>query len=156
MASTSPTPSFLAPGAAAALAARMHALAPDTPRLWGSMSAHQMLVHCADQVRVSTGRKPLTSLRVPRFLRPVLKWLVIRPGGFKPNMRTMKELDPAHAMTSPTEFAADRAALLALIAPAAFDGQPGVDHPLFGYLPREEFGRVTWQHLDHHLRQFGV
>ncbi len=152
---TSATPSFLAAPVYHELTTRLGALTPATPRQWGSMSAHQMLVHCADQVRVSTGRKPLTSLRVPRLLRPLLKWLFVKPEGFKKNMRTMKELDPNAAMTAPTEFNADRAALLALLDPAAYAGQAGVDHPLFGYLPADEFGRLTWQHLDHHLRQFG-
>lgn len=153
---TSDSPSFLEPATYAAIGARLAALTPTTPREWGTMSAHQMLVHCADQVRVSTGQKPLTSLRIPRLLRPLLKWLFVRPGGFKKNMRTMKELDANAAMTAPTEFAADRAALLALLDPAAYAGQTGVDHPLFGYLPTAEFGRLTWLHLDHHLRQFGV
>lgn len=150
------SPSFLASPASAALAERLAALTPTTARQWGTMSAHQVLVHCADQVRVSIGVKPLTSLRIPRWLRPLLKWVVVRPGGFKKNMRTMKELDPAAAMTPLTEFDADRAALLALLDPARYAGQAGVDHPLFGYLPADEFGRLTWQHLDHHLRQFGV
>lgn len=152
-----PAASFLDPAAQTTLRARIAALTPTTPRQWGTMTAHQMLVHCADQIRVSTGLRPLTSLRIPRFLRPLMKWLfVTRPGGFKRNMRTMKELDANAAMSKPTEFAADRAALLALLDPARYDGHAGVDHPLFGYLPREEFGRLTASHLDHHLRQFGV
>ncbi|MBC7447453.1 MAG: DUF1569 domain-containing protein [Hymenobacteraceae bacterium] len=151
------SPSFLDPATFTALSMRLEALTPNTPRQWGTMSAHQMLVHCADQVRVSTGRKPLTSLRIPRFLRPFLKWLFItRTNGFKKNMRTMKELDANAAMTTLANFAADRFTLLALLDPAAYAGQAGVDHPLFGYLPTAEFGRITWQHLDHHLRQFGV
>ncbi len=151
-----PTFSFLEPTAAAALQARLAALTPTTPRHWGTMNAHQMLVHCADQVRVSTGAKPLTSLRIPRFLRPVLKWLVVKPQGFKRNMRTMKELDANADMTLLTDFSTDRTALLALLHPAGYAEQAGIEHPLFGYLPIDEFGRLTWQHLDHHLRQFGV
>ena len=151
------SPSFLASPAYAALVGRLAALTPATPRQWGSMSAHQMLVHCADQVRVSTGLKPLTSLRIPRLFRPLIKWLfVTRPKGFKQNMPTMKELDANAGMTILTDFAADRAELLSLLDPKRYAGQTGVDPPLFGYLPADEFGRLTWQHLDHHLRQFGV
>jgi hypothetical protein len=29
-------------------------------------------------------------------------------------------------------------------------------HPFFGQMSRTEWGRLTWKHLDHHLRQFGV
>ncbi len=151
------TPSFLNPTDHAALLTRIAQLTPETPRQWGTMSAHQMLVHCTDQIRVSTGLKPLKSLSIPKFLRPLMKWFFItRTDGFKPNMRTMKELDANAAMTTPTEFTADRAALLALLDPARYATTPGVDHPLFGYLPSAEFGNITWKHLDHHLRQFGV
>ncbi len=153
-----PPASFLDPISQAALRARLDALTPTTTRHWGTMTAHQMLVHCADQIRVSTGLRPLTSVRIPRLLRPLVKWFFITRGGgsFKPNMRTMKELDANAAMSKPTEFAADRAALVALLDPARYAGQAGIDHPLFGYLPLAEFGRLTASHLDHHLRQFGL
>jgi hypothetical protein len=29
-------------------------------------------------------------------------------------------------------------------------------HPAFGSLGRRGWGVLTWRHLDHHLRQFGV
>ena len=29
-------------------------------------------------------------------------------------------------------------------------------HPFFGELSLEEWGRLQWKHLDHHLRQFSV
>ncbi len=29
-------------------------------------------------------------------------------------------------------------------------------HPLFGPLSGEEWGALSWKHLDYHLRQFGV
>ena len=120
------------------------------------MTAGQMLVHCADQLRVSRGDKPVTSVRVPSFLKPLMKWyFVSRLRAFKPGMRTLKELDAASGMTALTTFEADRVALLTLLEPARYDLH-GVDHPLFGRLTAREFGEVSWKHLDHHLRQFGA
>jgi hypothetical protein len=29
-------------------------------------------------------------------------------------------------------------------------------HPAFGNLTTKQWGRSTWMHMDHHLRQFGV
>jgi hypothetical protein len=151
------SPSFLDPAAQAQLLARLATLTPDTPRQWGTMSAQQMIVHCADQIRISTGIKPLKSIYIPPFLRPLMKWFFItRTNGFKKNMRTMKELDANAGLTALTDFEHDRANLIALLAPKRFEGSAGFEHPLFGYLPIADFGRLTWQHLDHHLRQFGV
>ena len=33
------------------------------------------------------------------------------------------------------------------------DWQP---HPAFGKLSKEQWGKMQYKHLDHHLRQFGV
>jgi hypothetical protein len=32
----------------------------------------------------------------------------------------------------------------------------GLVHPFFGRLSGDEWGRLIYKHLDHHLRQFGV
>ncbi|MBD2767956.1 DUF1569 domain-containing protein [Hymenobacter sp. BT664] len=147
---------FLTPSDHAALVARIRALRPDSPRQWGKMTAGQMLVHCADQLRVSRGEKPITSVRIPGFLKPLLKWLLVsRLKEFKPGTRTIKELAAESGMSAPTTFAADQAALLELLDPACY-APSGVEHPLFGHLTAQEFGEVSWKHLDHHLRQFGV
>jgi hypothetical protein len=147
---------FLDPSANKALISRFFTLMPDAPPRWGTMTAGQMLVHCADQLRVSRGEKPVTSLRVPGFLKPLLKWyFVTRLQQFKPNMKTMYELDAKGGMTPPVSFATDHATLLGLLAPASYS-PAGVEHPVFGNLSAQEFGEITWKHLDHHLRQFGV
>jgi hypothetical protein len=147
---------FLDPSENKALISRLFTLMPDSQRRWGTMTAGQMLVHCADQLRVSRGEKPVTSLRVPGLLRPLLKWFfVTRMKEFKPNMKTMYELDSKGGMTPPVNFAADHATLISLLSPARYSYQ-GIDHPLFGHMSAQEFGEVTWKHLDHHLRQFGA
>lgn len=147
---------FLAASDNAALCARIQQLRPDSTRHWGKMTAGQMVVHCTDQLRVSRGEKAVTSTRIPGFLKPLVKWLVVsRLKAFKPGMRTLKELDAEAGMTPPTTFEADRALLLSLLEREKY-GPQGVEHPVFGHLTAQEFGEVTWKHLDHHLRQFGV
>jgi len=147
---------FMEPTTNAALISRLFTLMPDTPRRWGTMTVGQMLVHCTDQLRVSLGEKPVLSVRVPGFLKPVLKWLFLRRlAHLKPNMKTLPELDAQRGMTPPTTFAADHATLLAYLRPERH-ATSGVQHPLFGHLSAQEFGEITWKHLDHHLRQFGA
>ena len=148
--------SFLTVSDNNALRARIQTLKPDSPRQWGKMTAGQMVVHCTDQLRVSRGEKAVTSMQIPGFLKPVVKWLLIsRMKAFKPGMRTLKELDSEVGMTPPTTFEADRALLLGLLERDKYSPE-GVEHPVFGHLTAQEFGEITWKHLDHHLRQFGV
>ncbi|MBK9525384.1 MAG: DUF1569 domain-containing protein [Bacteroidetes bacterium] len=33
--------------------------------------------------------------------------------------------------------------------------RPNAEHPYFGKLSSREWGRITYLHLDHHLKQFG-
>jgi hypothetical protein len=147
---------FLDPSDNKVLISRLFRLMPDARARWGSMSAGQMLVHCADQLRVSRGEKRVTSMWVPGFLKPLLKKRFITQfKGFEPGMKTLRELDARRGMTPPVSFATDHATLLGLIDPARYSAR-GIEHPLFGHLSAQEFGEITWQHLDHHLRQFGV
>jgi hypothetical protein len=147
---------FLDPVENKALISRFFTLMPDARPRWGTMTAGQMLVHCADQLRVSRGEKRVTSLRVLGLLKPLLKWFfVTRLKEFKPNMKTLYELDAKGGMTPPVSFATDHATLLSLLSPARYSPS-GINHPVFGYLSAQEFGEITWKHLDHHLRQFGV
>lgn len=147
---------FLEPQANAALISRLFRLMPDAPRRWGTMSAGQMLTHCVEQLRVSRGERPVTSVRVPGLLKPLLKWLyVTRVTHFKRNQKTLRELDAKTGLRPSVSFAADHTALVALLNPAGYS-PAGIEHPLFGHLSAQEFGEITWVHLDHHFRQFGV
>lgn len=60
--------------------------------------------------------------------------------------------------TAPLAWDRDSAALHALIDRFA-EKTPSEDwaaHPAFGPLSGREWDVLSWKHLDHHLRQFGV
>ena len=80
------------------------------------------------------------------------------PVPWPPGIRTTPEIDQEAGGTRPAVFAADLAALEALVelvtAPArSFDWQP---HPRLGRMSEREWLRWGYLHMDHHLRQFGV
>ena len=60
--------------------------------------------------------------------------------------------------TAAGEWDADVAALHTLMDRFAERGPAGpfTEHPAFGQLNGRMWGVLTWRHLDHHLRQFGV
>ncbi|TPW11975.1 MAG: hypothetical protein FD129_1557, partial [bacterium] len=62
---------------------------------------------------------------------------------------------PEAFTTKPGKWDADLAACHQLIerVAAAERLEP---HPFFGNLNIDEWGRLSWKHLDHHLRQFGA
>jgi hypothetical protein len=55
----------------------------------------------------------------------------------------------------PGDWSEDLAALLGLVE--SFPEQVGPHaHPAFGPLTPAQWGALSFRHLDHHLRQFGV
>ncbi len=138
--------------------ARLQAVRPTSPRLWGKMSAQQMVCHLTDGVRMYMGLKPVRLVPVP-FPRTLVKWVALWvpipwPKGFK----TAPELDQQVAGTPPAEFDSDMRELRSLVdrftqQPRDFHSQP---HPHFGQMSDKEWSRLAYLHMDHHLRQFGA
>jgi DNA-binding transcriptional ArsR family regulator len=137
---------------------RLRDVRPESVRRWGRMSAHQMVCHLSDALRMGTGRKPVshaTSLLQRTIVRWVALYLPVRwPAG----ILTRPEIEQELAGTRPIDFAADVAQLETLLelvtAPTrTFDWQV---HPIFGRMSDAAWLRWGYLHIDHHLRQFGA
>jgi|SRR5688572_15037844 len=141
------------------IAERLQTMRPDSPRRWGRMSAHQMVCHLGDCLRMTRGDKEVRradSLRT----RTVVKWIALYlpmswPGG---RIKTRPEVDQEGGGTRPTEFAADVAAVVALMEDITTPDRDfhGRIHPTFGPMSHAEWLRLGYLHMDHHLRQFGA
>ncbi len=142
------------PQVVAALRARLESVTPDRSRVWGTMSAQQMLVHLGDGAQAALGNKPFSApARKPSKL---LKWVALRaplrwPRGVKSGA------EPARVEVSAVTFEKDRQrAIDGLAALAAPDAATVSTHPIFGPMDRTDWQRWAYLHTDHHLRQFGV
>ena len=148
---------LLDPEARAEILRRIEALTPRSERRWGRMTPHQMVCHLSDACRAALGER-----RVPvigtLWERTGIRWLATHTNVKWPQgVRTVPEADQEIGGTRPTEFARDVDELRGLIE--RFSGpetQLSGDHPLFGALSAAEWGRFSYRHADHHLRQFGA
>jgi hypothetical protein len=141
------------------IARRLENVGPDSKRLWGRMSAHQMICHLSDGFRMYMGEikvAPAGGMYPSKVLRWIALWAPMHwPRGFK----TMPELDQeAGRGTSPVEFARDQRDLQGLLerfarTPRDFSWP---EHPHFGAMSKREWMRLAYLHADHHLRQFGA
>jgi hypothetical protein len=141
----------------AELLERLRRVRPDSARRWGRMSAHQMICHSSDAVRMATGEKVVRD--ASGFLqRTIVKWFALYfPLPWPPGIPTRPEIDPLRGGSPPTEFDADVAALARLIEECTAPGRlEGRFHPFLGRLSESEWLRWSYRHLDHHLRQFRV
>jgi site-specific recombinase XerC len=147
-----PVPTLLSESDRSTILTRIRQVRPDTPRKWGQMDAARMLCHITDQMRVAVGE--LVSTPRSTFLsRSFLKWLVVNTGFQAPPGKV--QTAPEMLTTSPKSWDADLAVCEALVSRVGA-GEAKAEHPTFGRLNPEEWGRLSWKHLDHHLRQFGV
>jgi hypothetical protein len=138
-----------------ALLVRLTALQPSSPRQWGKMNVSQMLAHSSVALEVPCGDRVKKQGLLGRVVAPFVRTKVL---GLEPFPRSAPS-DPDYRITDERDFEKEHARLAALVdrfcsrGPA---GAEGVVHPFFGRLSGDEWGRLMYKHLDHHLRQFGA
>jgi hypothetical protein len=142
------------PAVLAELTGRLSRLTPDRERVWGSISAHQMVSHLGDASEAALGRRPFSPATRPesRLMKFVALSLPMRwPRGIKSGA------DPAAKVLPGEQFPADlaRATQTLQELAAAEAGLAGL-HPIFGAMSAAAWHRWAFLHTDHHLRQFGL
>jgi len=136
---------------------RIGHLYPDAPAQWGKMNPNQAVCHLTDQLRGAMGELEWKDQN--SFIKKTLvKWLAVYVISVPKNVPTMPEADQQKDGTKPTDFESDRTMLIAYIekfaaTPNDFQWSP---HAAFGKMNRNQWNRLTYKHLDHHLKQFGV
>jgi len=136
------------------LARRLEHLTTTQSRVWGTMSAQQMLVHLGDGAEAALARRPFAA--PDRQGSRVLKWIALTlPLPWPRDIRS--GADPASREISTEAFSADRdRALRTLRELAAPESTLAERHPIFGPMSQSEWHRWAFLHTDHHLRQFGL
>lgn len=132
---------------------RFSKLRPDSEPLWGKMSVGQMLWHCQVFVKDAIKNKKYTKKG-----NPLLRWF------FKKSMYSDKlwrknlPTTPIAKAKEDKEFEVEYNRLQELIKQLYIlkDREKWNPHPFFGDFTPEQWGKLEYKHLDHHLRQFGV
>lgn len=140
------------------LRARLAQLTPGTARLWGTMTAGQMICHLRDCFDGVMGDKPMEIPKGSSLLKIFKPVVLYMPLKWPPGVRTRPEFDQNVGGTPPTDFRADMAGLLAsmdkfIATPRPFQFRP---HPMFGRMSERDWMHWAYRHTDHHLRQFGL
>jgi hypothetical protein len=137
---------------------RIKKINPESKALWGKMNTNEMLCHTADQIRMATGEIK-TKYRDNFMSRSLLKWLIFAgmpaPKG---KVETAMEIKQGAGGTHPVNFDQDKKTLIKLVEDFnnKYPADQNTVHPAFGPLTKQQWGKLTYTHLVHHLRQFGV
>jgi hypothetical protein len=137
------------------LSGRLAALEPGAQRHWGRMDPAQMLQHCARGLEAATGDRPMRQVFLGRLLGPLMRGRALGEARFQRNLPT----SPIFVVSDAHEFDAEMTRLATLIDRFVRRGPEAAGqatHAFFGRLSGDQWGRLMYKHLDHHLRQFGV
>lgn len=138
-----------------AIAHRLAALEPESLRRWGTMAPAQMLLHCAIGLESATGGRPMKQVFLGKLVTPFIRGTVLGTKPFRRNVPT----DPVFVVSDTRDFEVERIRLATLIDRFVQRGAVSAGkeiHAFFGRLNGDEWGRLMYKHLDHHLRQFGA
>ena len=135
---------------------RIARLKPDSERQWGKMNAAQAVAHCSAGLELAVGDRIPPRLLLWRIIGRMVKPMAL--GNDEPmrrNSPTVKDL----VVQDERDLGTERERLCGLIDRFASAGPAGCTkhpHSFFGRLTPDQWAILTYKHLDHHLRQFGV
>jgi hypothetical protein len=146
------------PRRAGEITQRLKKVTPENERQWGRMTAHQMICHLADAMRMTLNERPCAFIGTWASQHIVKLVALYSPFPWPKGVKGMRELDQEADGTRPVTFEADRDELLRLIERVRQVPRERTppQHPMFGLLSWDQWKILAYRHCDHHLRQFGV
>ena len=133
---------------------RLEKLQPSAKANWGKMNVAQMLAHCQAPFEVYFGDR-----KSQRELMGILFGRIARRKLFtdKPWPRSLPTAKD-FVIVEQRNFDKEKDQLVNLINRFATKGDTGTItiHPFFGKMTSQDWARLFYKHLDHHLQQFGV
>lgn len=132
--------------------ARIDALEETSTRQWGKMTVGQMAWHCQFPfiIAIKNKKKGNGNLLVRLFLKKQM----YSDTPFRRNLPTAPNIKAKEEK----DLHIEKPRLRQLVTDfyhckTRTDWNP---HPLFGRFTHEQWGKMQYKHLDHHLTQFGV
>ena len=131
---------------------RIDSLNENSERQWGKMTAGQMAWHCQFPFKIGIKNKNKGNGNL--FVRLFFKKQMYTDKPFRKNLPTAPNLKAKEEK----DLAKEKAILRQLVTDfyECRNRTEWNPHPLFGKFTHEQWGKMEYKHLDHHLTQFGV
>lgn len=132
---------------------RFDKLKPDSNRLWGKMSPAQMAWHCQYPLELAIKNED-KGVRGNPLIRWVFKKSLYNDKPWRKNLPTA----PFLVAKEEKDFDFEVSKLKQLISDfhKVKERTEWSPHPIFGHFTHNQWGKLEYKHLDHHLRQFGL
>lgn len=132
---------------------RINNLSPESQAQWGKMTVTQMFKHTEAAISVAFSEKELKINFLMKLLGRMLKKKVFN-SEFQKNSPTA----PEFIFKDNYDFDASKTALIEKFSRFA-QGKQSITlmhHPFWGKMTHDDWDKLMWKHMDHHLKQFGV
>lgn len=148
---------LLQPETRAEIISRIDKLTPGAKSQWGKMNVNQMLRHTAYGLENAMGEMPATAKSGP-IMRAIMRFVVLKTDipAPKGKAETFPEFNTVENGVNPVDFNAEREQLKAILNRFPNASKYGTESPLLGKMSKQDWARLNYGHLDHHLKQFGV
>ncbi len=136
-----------------AMITRINKLSSETKAVWGKMTVDQMLKHTNEALIVAFGENTIKVNFLMRLLGKMMKNKV-----FNAEFRKNSPTAPEFIFKENYDFEVAKKELIANYSRFA-KGHESIkitNHPFWGKMTFEDWDKLMWNHVDHHLRQFGV
>lgn len=132
---------------------RIHKLSDTSIPVWGKMEVSQMFHHCQFPLKIVL-KKEDPELKPNFFAKLFFKKAMYNDKPWRKNLPTHPKLK----VENPKDFNTEKESLLELITEFSNqrDQKEWDPHPVFGKFTYEQWGKMQYKHLDHHLQQFNV
>ena len=148
---------LLQPETRSEILARIDKLTPKTQNLWGKMNVNQMLRHTTYGLENAMGEMDATAKSGP-IMRAIMRFVVLKTDIPTPKGKaeTFPEFNTVENGVNPPDFNEVRDKLKETLNRFPDASKYGVESPLLGKMSKQDWARLNYGHLDHHLKQFGV
>ena len=144
------------PGVKEEILLRISKLNPSAKAHWGKMNVNQGLRHMAMAFDISNGKLNPTVAKVPPMPKWLLKVFLLNVKPPKEKAETFKEMNIVENGINTPDFEVERNGLKNAIESFSKAIQFTPENKIAGKFSKNDWGKLNYNHTDHHLRQFGV
>lgn len=137
------------------IVSRINKLTPNSQKKWGKMDVAQMMAHCSAAFEVALSERKRPRVFLGYLFGRMAKKQFVYSTEYTKNSPT----DSTFKIVDTRDFEKEKARLLSFIDRFYHFGPEGIHeamHPFFGKMTGLEWAQLKYNHLHHHLSQFGV
>ena len=135
---------------------RIDAIQPNQKAVWGKMNINQGMRHISIAFDIPTGKLDPTVVRKPPMPKWLMKFFLLNTKPPKGGAETFAEMNMVANKIDPTDFEAEKINLKESVE-KFYEAQSLIpENKIAGKFNRADWGKLNYNHTDHHLRQFGA